>query len=220
MPHPAPPGCHMTYSKILAGVVVVLAITTPLAARENLQPAPSSDPQAANAPAPDSLSAGPVATLTALLNDHKLDAIAARDPDQPGHVVAALYFPGSQLLVVSAPYPVAALLDKRLAEGKYRDVYLDVQSPASHAGHFFVVDLLADGLRRVCDRDQPFDSTFTNGEKGVSFDGNWAAQQLTETAYNARFREDDARYARILAALAGAFVRSKTDPVALPKTAK
>ena len=211
----------MTYSsKILAGVVVVLATTTPLAARQNLQPAPSSDPQAANAPAQESQSAGPVATLTALLDDHKLDAIAARDPDQPGYVVAALYFPGSQLLVVSAPYPVAAVLDKRLAEGKYMDVYLDVQAPASHAGHFFVVDLLADGLRRVCDRDQPFDSTSRNGEKSVSFDGNWAAQQLTDADYNARFREDDARYARILGALAGAFVGSKTDPVAAPKSVK
>jgi hypothetical protein len=180
--------------KIVAGLLAVLGITAPLAVAQ------------------DSQSATAAATLTALLDDRKLEAIAARDPDQPGRFVAALYFPGSQVLLVSAPYPVPAVLDKRIAEANYKDVYLDIHGAASHEGQFFVMDLLADGLRRVCERDQPFDSTSRNGANQVAFDGNWAGQQLTETDYNARFGEDDARYARLLKALAGAITRPKRHP--------
>ena len=83
--------------------------------------------------------------------------IAARDPEDPGRYIAALYVPGSQLLVVSAPYPAPAALDKKIGEGKYMDAYLDMQSVADHKGHFFVVDMNADGLTRVCGPEQAFD---------------------------------------------------------------
>ena len=43
--------------------------------------------------------------------------------------------------------------------------------------------------------------------KSVPFDGNWAAQQLSEGEYTARFSEDDATYARMLGVLAGAFTQ-------------
>jgi hypothetical protein len=39
---------------------------------------------------------------------------------------------------------------------------------------------------------------------------------MTEAEYNARFRDDDTRYARILGVLAGAFTRMRTAPVAAP----
>lgn len=206
------------HSRITAAFLVALALAVPVAARDDIPPTASPGAPAARTPAQESLSARAVATLTALLDQHKLEAIAARDPERPGQVVAALYVPGSQLLVVSAPYPVAAVLDQRLAEGKYMDVYLDLQAPLSHDGHFFVVDLLADGLRPVCERDQPFDSTARNGGKNVSFNGNWGAQQMTEAEYNTRFRDDDARYARILGVLAGVFTRMRTAPVAAPES--
>jgi hypothetical protein len=206
------------HSRIAAAFLVALALAVPVAARDDF-PTIASPGAAARTPVQESQSARAAAALTALLDQHKLEAIAARDPDRPGQVVAALYVPGSQLLVVSAPYPVAAVLDQRLAEGKYMDVYLDLQAPMSHDGHFFVADLLADGLRPVCDRDQPFDSTARNGGKNVSFNGNWGSQQMTEAEYNARFRDDDARYARILGVLAGVFTRMTTAPVAAPKSA-
>ncbi len=100
--------------------------------------------------AEESRSAAPAATLTASLDRLKLEAIAARDPEDPGRYIAALYIPGSQLLVVSAPYAAPAVLDKKIAEGKYMDAYVDMQSVADHKGHFFVVDMNADGLMRIC----------------------------------------------------------------------
>lgn len=182
--------------KILVGTVVALGITVPAVARED--------------PYPQSASAA--ATLTALLDQRKLESIATRDPAQPGRYIAALYIPGAQLLVVSSPYPVPAVLDKKIVEASYMDVYLDIQSVRSHEGQFFVMDSLADGLKRVCDPEQPFDSTSLNGGAHLSFDGKWQAQKLSEAEYDARFREDDAKYARMLEVLAGAFTAPKAAP--------
>ena len=58
---------------------------------------------------PQSQSTAAVESLKALLVQQKLEAVAARDPEQPGRYVAAFYMPGSQLLVVSAPYAVPLL---------------------------------------------------------------------------------------------------------------
>jgi hypothetical protein len=194
-----------TSINVVAAFTVVLLSTAPLAVAQVAQ---------------DSQSASAAAALTALLDARKLDAIATRDPDQPGNFVAALYFSGSQLLVISSPYPQPALLDKRIAAGDYRDVYVDLNSALSHEGQFFVMDLLGDGLRRACERDQPFDSTARNGASQVEFDGNWERQKLTETAYDARFGQDDVRYAHLLAALAGAVRGPGTTPVMLRKGGK
>jgi hypothetical protein len=194
-----------TSINVVAAFTVVLLSTAPLAVAQVAQ---------------DSQSASAAAALTALLDARKLDAVATRDPDQPGNFVAALYFSGSQLLVISSPYPQPALLDKRIAAGDYRDVYVDLNSALSHEGQFFVMDLLGDGLRRACERDQPFDSTARNGASQVEFDGNWERQKLTEAAYDARFGQDDVRYAHLLAALAGAVRGPGTTPAALRKGGK
>jgi hypothetical protein len=197
-----------------ACALVVLGVTAGLAAAQEAQGAAPPAPVAAAKTATDSRSATAAATLTALLEERKLDAVAARDPEQPGQFFAALYMSGSQLLVVSSPYPAPAALDKRIAEAKYMDVYQDLQSTAKHDGQFFVMDLQADGLVRVCGRDQPFDSTSMDGNKPLSFDGNWDGQQLSESAYNTRFADDDVRYARILTVLAGTLTAAKPSPLA------
>lgn len=204
-----------TFRKIVGTVAILLATAAPVAAQDSPS-APAALPgiPSATAFAPPSAavsqSADAAARLTALLDATKLDAVASRDPDQPGNFVAALYFPGSQLLVVSGPYSQPALLDKRIAAREFKDVYLDLSTALSHDGQFFVMDMLADGLRPACERDQPFDSTTRNGSGQVEFDGNWKRQQLTEKAYEARFTEDDARYGHLLASLAGVLRRSMT----------
>ena len=50
--------------------------------------------------------------LAAALEAAKVESIAARDPTRPGTYVAALYFSGTELLVVSAQYAVPTLLDR------------------------------------------------------------------------------------------------------------
>ena len=149
-----------------------------------------------------SRSAPTAARLTAALRERKLEVIAARNPDQPGAFIAALYVPGSQLLVVTAPYAVAAVLDKYIADGRHMDVYLALNGADRQAERFFVMDMNADGLRRECEPGESFDSTIRDGRHQVSFDGNWRAQGVTGDAYDARFSEDDERYARLLEVLA------------------
>jgi hypothetical protein len=156
-----------------------------------------------------SQSAAPAASVKALFEQLKMDSVAARDPDEPGRYVAALYIQDSQLLVISAPYKVPAALDRLIASGSYRDVYLNLQAVSEHHGHFFVVDSLADGLKKVPDVDQPFDSTTIDGSVMVMYDGKWDAQKLNEAAYYSMFAKDDARYARMLTVLANE-LRKKT----------
>ena len=159
---------------------------------------------------PESQSGAAVESLKTLLVQQKLEAVAARDPEQPGRYVAAFYVPGSQLLVVSAPYAVPAAIDKKIAAGQYMDAYVDLQSVADHSGHFFVVDMQADGLRKAIKIDEAFDSTVIEGRAPVAFDGRWQAQKLTEDQYTARFAQDDERYARILGILRAALARKTT----------
>ena len=149
-----------------------------------------------------SQSAAPAAAVRALFDQLKLTSIAAKDPEEPGRYVAALYVADSQLLVISAPYAVPAVIDKYLAEGNYMEAYQSLQSVVSHKGHFFVVDMLTDGLKPVNEPDQAFDSTTTDGGAAIQFDGKWDAQKLSEANYNAKFAKDDARYAKLLKVLA------------------
>ena len=149
------------------------------------------------------------AIVTKLLDRLKLDAIAAQDPDHPNRFVAALYYPGAQLLAVSAVYPAPALLQQRLADRKYREVYMDLQGPATRDGRLFVMDLQADGLR-LTRNEASFDITYQNGANQVSFDGDWKRQHLSRSQYDVRFKKDDERYARILAALESELTRATT----------
>ena len=153
--------------------------------------------------AQESRSAAEAQKLTALLDQQKLDAIAAKDPERPDRYIGALYYPGSQLLVVSASYPAPASMDYRLGERQYRDAYLDIQGAGAREGRFFVTDLLADGLR-AARRGEPFDIIYKDGKDQVAYDGDWRAQKMSESDYQEQFRKDDERYAKMLASLAAA----------------
>src|SRR5687767_13936651 len=75
--------------------------------------------------AQDSRSAPLVKELTQLLQQQKLDSIAARSgTDQ---FVAALFYPG-QLLVISARTTAPAVLNEKLVRREFRDVYIDLNS--------------------------------------------------------------------------------------------
>jgi len=159
-----------------------------------------------------SQSAAPAAAVKALLAQLKLDSIAAKDPAEPGRYVAALNIPDSQLLVISAPFSAPAAMDRLIADGQYMDAYQSLQAVVSHKGHFFVIDMANDGLTRVNEPDQAFDSTSIDGATPIQFDGKWGEQKLNEAAYNAKFAKDDARYARMLKILATELRKKTTTP--------
>jgi hypothetical protein len=135
--------------------------------------------------------------LAAALDAAKLDSIAAPDPSEPGTFVAALYFPGAQLLVVSAKYAAPTLLMDKMKTKDYRDIYIDLNSASIAGTKVFIIDQSCDGLVAKPDGDQVADS-YENGAKQVSFDGDWRKAKLSEDDYMKSFSEADERYARIL----------------------
>jgi hypothetical protein len=144
---------------------------------------------------------GPLAKqLAAALDAAKLDSVAAKDPAASDIFVAALYFPGSQLLVVSAKYTVPQLLDERLGRKEYRDVYIDLNSASVPSSKVFIQDAGADGLKAKHDEGQASD-TFEAANKPMVFDGDWKKQKLSEQDYMKAFSSADERYAAILTAL-------------------
>ena len=66
--------------------------------------------------------------LTTLLEQQKLDAVAARQAGSADRFVAALYFPGSQLLVVSATYAAPPLLNEKILLRRYKEAYMDLSA--------------------------------------------------------------------------------------------
>jgi hypothetical protein len=154
----------------------------------------------APAAAQDSKSAPAAKELGETLDRLKLDSIAAADPADPGTFVAALYFPGAQLLVVSAKYSAPTLLTDKLTKKEYRDVYIDLSSASIPASKVFIMDSSANGLVHKPNGDQGAD-TCDIGTKSTTFDGDWRKAKLTEDDYMKAFAAADARYAQILALL-------------------
>jgi hypothetical protein len=155
---------------------------------------------AAPARAQESKSAALARQLTAALDAGKLDCIAARDPAAPDVFMAALYFSGAQLLVISGKYSVPQLLTDRLGRKEYRDVYMDLNGAAVADSKVFIQDPGADGLRAKRDENQPFDIVEIGG-KQTMFNSDWKSQKLSEQDYLKVFGDADDRYAKILTAL-------------------
>jgi hypothetical protein len=152
---------------------------------------------AAPALAQDSRSSQLALELAKMLDTMKLDAVAAKiEGDQ---YVGALYFPGSQLLVVRARYIVPERMDAALQGGKYRDVYIDLNSASIKDTKLLVADLGANGLQ-LGRRNQPYDTVDVGG-KSIAFDGDWGKAKISEAEYTKAFETNDAEYQRMLQAL-------------------
>jgi hypothetical protein len=152
--------------------------------------------------AQDAKSADLARQFVQLLDQKKLDAIAAADAQTPGSFAAALYFPGTQLLVVSAKYSAPALMNEALAKKDYHEVYVDLSSASIASTKVFVMDTFADGLMVKPKGDAPADSVETAG-KMVTFDGDYKKLKQSEAEYTKSFDDADAAYSRILQVLIG-----------------
>ena len=151
------------------------------------------------ASAQESKSAVLVKELAQLLDQAKLDAVAAREPATNDVYVAALYYPGIQLLVVEARYQVPVLLNERITKKEFREVYTDLNSACVPGSKYLVMDTGADGLKSKRE-DNRFDSF--DGQKSVVFDGDWKKQKIaSEEEYAKAFNEADERYSKMLTAL-------------------
>lgn len=149
----------------------------------------------AAAPLP-SQSVGPVTDLSTWLSSHNQMAIAAKDPGT-GEFVAALFYPGVQLLVVSGRPPAPDAVDAQLAAGNFQDVYAALQDAAARPGRLFVQDMGADGLK---DGGESVDVAYDEGRQTL-FDGNPRAHKISEKAYRETFTKTDGRYAHMVGLL-------------------
>lgn len=175
-----------TFHRAAAGLLVFVAAALAIGA----------SPAAAQA----SKSGAAARQLASTLDRLKLDSIAAPDPSDPNTFVAALYFPGAQLLVVAAKYSAPTLLVDKLSKKDYRDVYIDLNSASVAGSKVFVMDQACDGLVPRPDDGAP--DTWEEGTKTIAFDGEWRKANMSEEDYHKAFAAADERYARILTLLA------------------
>jgi hypothetical protein len=146
--------------------------------------------------AQQSQSAPPAKELSSLLTQRKLDCIATRDPVEQDRFTAALFFPGAQLLVVSARYAAPSLLAEKLSKQQCRDIYADLQGAPIVESKLFFQDLGADGLHAG---GENVDVLYEKGVTQTIFDGR--KRKLSDTVYADKFTEADARYSRFLTSL-------------------
>ena len=154
-----------------------------------------------SAMAQDTKSAALAKELAAALDAGKLTAIAAKDPSDPEAFVAAMYFSGSQLLVVAAKYQPAVLLTQKIDRKEYQDIYIDLNSAAVAGSKIFIEDPGADGIKADHKDNEAFD-TLERGGKRTGFDDHWRKdQKLSDEQYAKVVADADALYVRLLQAL-------------------
>jgi hypothetical protein len=146
----------------------------------------------------ESATAALVKELTGLLEKQKLDAVAARlDGDV---FAAAIYLPGSELLVVSARYSAPALLNEKLLSRQYKDVYADLSTTSLPDSKMLIEDTKADGLRAQPGKD-PFDVVTHAAEAPLNLDGKWKDRKMSEETYSKVFHDAESVYRKSLEAM-------------------
>ena len=152
--------------------------------------------------AQDSKSAPLAAELCKLLDERKLDSIAARQMGD--QYIGALYFSGVQLLVVKGKFGSASRMDDLLGKKDFREVYMDLSGASDQQTRTFIMDLGANGLRFKREDNQPFD-TVDVGPKSYRFDGEWGGKaKISEDEYKKTYAATDEEYARMLEVLIAA----------------
>jgi hypothetical protein len=157
------------------------------------------------ASAQDSKSATSVTELVKMLDSMKLDSFAVKGAS-PNEYVGALYFPGSQLLVVSAKFDTPWRADSLLEMKNYRDLYIELNSASVPQSKVFVSDLSANGLRSK--KDGTLYDTADIGGKTFNFDGDWKKAKITADDYTKTYSTTDEQYTQMIQALLAGLKKS------------
>ena len=168
-------------SRVLVAVVLAMGVSVPAMAQQ-----------------PPSTSAGLTAELVKILNDRKLDAAAGRlGTDE---FVGAMYFPGSQIVVLSAKTTVPDRMTYLLLQKSYKDLYVELNGAVDRQSRVFVSDLGANGLKFRREKNEPPD-TVESGGATMTLDGEWRKAKLSEAEYTKQYQAHDERYRRMLEAM-------------------
>jgi hypothetical protein len=126
---------------------------------------------------PPSTSAAVTAELVKLLNERKLDAAAGRlGKDE---FVGAMYFPGSQIVVLSSKTTVPDRMTYLLLQKSYKDLYVELNGSVDRQSRMFVSDLGANGLKFRREKNEPPD-TVESGNASLTLDGEWRKAKISE----------------------------------------
>ena len=145
--------------------------------------------------------------LVSVMTTLKLDAIAAKDPAEPSRIVAALAFPGVQLLVTSSQHKSFDYLVSQISKRKFREVYETLQN-GEPEGRLFFHDMGCDGFTP----GENVDIFYEGPTARTMFDGNWEAQGLTEPAYSEKLKQAEEKFAHALTVLLDAARKMATLP--------
>lgn len=179
----------MLYRKSVVAMGVALAVALAVAR-----------PPIVVAAAPqESKSAPLVKQLAQLLDASKLDCMAAADPET-GNYVAALYIPGTQMLVVSGKFGDSFLGPHRMSKKEYREMYMDLQGASVTGSRLFAQDAGANGFVLKPIGGGAAD-TYERENKTTVFDGAWKKAKISEQDYAKSFADADDQYARVLTLL-------------------
>ena len=157
------------------------------------------------ASAQDSKSATSVTELVKMLDSMKLDSFAVKGAS-PNEYVGALYFPGSQLLVVSAKFDTPWRADSLLEMKNYRDLYIELNSASMPQSKVFVSDRSANGLRSK--KDGTVYDTADIGGKTFNFDGDWKKAKITADDYTKTYSTTDEQYTQMIQVLLAGLKKS------------
>jgi hypothetical protein len=161
-----------------------------------------------SAAAQTSTSAPLAQKLSAFMEANRVQALAARDPATANRYVAALFYPGSQLLVVAGSPTVATLAQQQFERGEYAALYSTLHQSVAADSKLFVQDMNADGLRAK-ERDST-DIVYDRVVYQMLFDGNPGKRRQTDQAYEREFVEADASYSQLLRILLTAAMPAET----------
>jgi len=156
-------------------------------------------PSLALAQAPSSKSAALATELVKLLDTMKLDSVAG-SRGANNEFVAAMYFPGSQLVVVNARTTVPDRMKYLILQKSYKDLYVELNGAVDQASKTFISDLGANGLQFKREKNLPFDTVDVTG-KTTAFDGDWRKAKLSEQEYTKIYVTHDEAYSQMLQAL-------------------
>jgi hypothetical protein len=143
--------------------------------------------------------------LMSVMTERELQSFAARDPAAPDRFVAAMAFPGVQLLVVAARHRIPALVESQLARNQFGEVYAELQSAAIVESKLFFQDMGGDGLGGNI---EIVDVMYEQGTKQTLFDGDWKRMKLSKEDYEKKLSEADERYTQLLAILVSAAAKA------------
>lgn len=156
-------------------------------------------PGLALAQAPVSKSAPLASELVKMLDAMKLDAVAG-SRGANDEFVAAMYFPGTQLVVVNAKSSVPDRMKYLILQKSYKDLYVELNGAVDQSSKTFISDLGANGLQFKREKNQPFDTVDATG-KSTAFDGDWRKAKISEQEYTKQYVARDEEYSQMLQTL-------------------